>query len=106
MSNEKGLMRFSKGDIDAAVGVFFDGFSKIIIGASVLMGVLKMPSDFVFGKLVAAIGLTALIFLGWNTVLAQKTGKATDYGASGRYCCGNVFYLAFRDYDAHLYGNK
>ena len=77
MSNEKGLMRFSKGDIDAAVGVFFDGFSKIIIGASVLMGVLKMPSDFVFGKLVAAIGLTALIFLGWNTVLAQKTGKAT-----------------------------
>lgn len=77
MCDEKRIPRFLKGDIDASAGVFFDGFSKIIIGVSVLTGVLKMPPEFVFGKLVAAIGLTALIFLGWNTVLARKTGEKT-----------------------------
>lgn len=66
------------GDLDAAVGVFFDGFSKIIIGATIMMGVMKMPSEFVFGKIVAAIGLSAFVLLAWNTIMARKVGVRTD----------------------------
>ena len=33
---------FKRGDIDAVLGVFFDGFSKIIVGIGVLTGVMGM----------------------------------------------------------------
>lgn len=70
-------MIFSKGDIDAGFGVFFDGFSKIIIGTTVLINTINIPSSFVFGKIISAIGLTALIFMIWTTFFARKTGERT-----------------------------
>lgn len=66
------------GDLDAAIGVFFDGFSKIIIGATIMMGVMKMPSEFVFGRIVAAIGLSAFVLLAWNTIMARRVGIRTN----------------------------
>ena len=33
---------FRKGDLDASVGVFFDGFSKIIVFTSVLVGTFHL----------------------------------------------------------------
>lgn len=66
------------GDLDATLGVFFDGFSKIVIGASIMMGVMKMPGSFVFGKIIAAIGLAALVMLSWNTIMARWCGSKTN----------------------------
>lgn len=61
MSEEKKLNIpwFKRGDVDAVIGVFFDGFSKIIVGIGVLTGVMGMSQDIVFGKIVSAIGLSA-----------------------------------------------
>lgn len=47
MSEEKKLNIpwFKRGDVDAVIGVFFDGFSKIIVGIGVLTGVMGMSQD-------------------------------------------------------------
>ncbi|MEG2439279.1 MAG: hypothetical protein RSB26_07675 [Lachnospiraceae bacterium] len=66
---------FKKGDVDATIGVFFDGFSKIIVGVGVLTGVMGMAQEIVFGKIVSAIGLTAFLLLAFNTFYARRLGK-------------------------------
>ena len=68
---------FKKGDVDATIGVFFDGFTKIIVGVSVLTGVLGMTSEMVFGKLVSSIGLTAFLLLAFNCFYARRVGRKT-----------------------------
>ena len=59
--NEIKMPWFKRGDVDATIGVFFDGFTKIIVGVGVLTGIMKMSNEMVFGKLVSAIGLTAFL---------------------------------------------
>lgn len=66
---------FKRGDIDAILGVFFDGFSKIIVGIGVLTGVMGMSQDIVFGKIVSALGLSAFLLLGFNTFYARWLGR-------------------------------
>lgn len=63
---------FKRGDVDASIGVFFDGFSKIIVGVGILTGVMGMSQDIVFGKIVSAIGLTAFLLLAFNTFYARR----------------------------------
>lgn len=77
MSEEKKLNIpwFKRGDVDAVIGVFFDGFSKIIVGIGVLTGVMGMSQDIVFGKIVSAIGLSAFLLLAFNTFYARHLGK-------------------------------
>ena len=53
---------WGKGDIDASIGIFFDGFSKILSATGILLFVFGMPSDIVLGKIVPGIGLA--IFAG------------------------------------------
>ncbi|HHW58400.1 MAG TPA: hypothetical protein GXX15_12330 [Clostridia bacterium] len=77
MSESKKIAWFTPGDVDAALGVFFDGFSKIIIGVTVITSVMKMPPEILFGKIISATGLAVLIALIWNTYLARKTGFRT-----------------------------
>lgn len=80
--NEIKMPWFRRGDVDATIGVFFDGFTKIIVGVSVLTGILQMSNELVFGKLVSAIGLTAFLLLLFNTLYARYLGKKT--GNSGQ----------------------
>ena len=61
--NEIKMPWFKRGDVDATIGVFFDGFTKIIVGVGVLTGIMKMSNEMVFGKLVSAIGMTAFLLL-------------------------------------------
>lgn len=69
---------FKKGDVDATLGTFFDGFTKILVGVSVLSGVMGMPNDIVFGKIVSAIGLSAFLLLLFNTLYARYIGRKTN----------------------------
>ena len=48
---------WGKGDIDASLGIFFDGFSKILSATGIMMFVFGMPADIVLGKIVPGIGL-------------------------------------------------
>lgn len=68
---------FKTGDVDATIGVFFDGFTKIIVGVSVLTGVLGLSDEMVFGKLVCSIGLTAFLLLAFNSFYARRIGQRT-----------------------------
>ncbi len=70
------LLFFKPSDGDAALGVFFDGFSKIIIAASILSGMMAMPSSIVYGKIMPAVGLsTALLYL-FSCWQAHQLNKA------------------------------
>ena len=75
---------FKRGDVDAVIGVFFDGFSKIIVGIGVLTGVMGMSQDIVFGKIVSAIGLSAL-FQGKCAAGASDALGATGKGTANYF---------------------
>ena len=53
---------WGKGDIDASIGIFFDGFSKILSATGIMLFVFGMPADIVLGKIVPGVGLA--IFAG------------------------------------------
>lgn len=87
---------FKKGDVDATLGSFFDGFTKIIVGVSVLGGVMAMPNEIVFGKIVSAIGLTAFLLLLFNTMYARYIGRKTgnlDITAMPGGVSGGTFFV-------------
>lgn len=69
---------FKSGDFDAAIGVFFDGFTKILVGISVMVGVMKIPSNIVYDRIVSAIGLTVFLLLTFSTFYARYIGKKTN----------------------------
>ena len=51
---------WGKGDIDASIGIFFDGFSKILSATGIMLFVFGMPADIVLGKIVPGVGLAIL----------------------------------------------
>ena len=53
---------WGKGDLDASIGIFYDGFSKILSATGIMLLVFGMPADIVLGKIVPGIGLA--IFAG------------------------------------------
>lgn len=78
MANTKrGL--FVKSDVDAAFGVFFDGFTKVIAGVGIMIGSIGLSSEIVFGTILPGLGLGVLIlhlFTWWyGNVTAKKTNN-------------------------------
>ncbi len=63
------------GEVDAYIGVFFDGLSKVLIAVGILMGVFEFPREFVFNRILPAIALS--VFLGnfWYFLEAYKLSK-------------------------------
>ena len=41
MEKAVGIPLFKKADLDASIGVFFDGFSKVIVAIAVMAGTLE-----------------------------------------------------------------
>ncbi|NLI89300.1 MAG: uracil permease [Epulopiscium sp.] len=50
-----------KGDVDAFLGLLFDGFSKVLAGIGILMTAFQMPAEIVMNRIVPGIGV-ALLF--------------------------------------------
>lgn len=90
---------FKSGDIDATIGVFFDGFTKILVGVSILSGTMGLSNDIIFGKIVSAIGFTAFLLLAFNTFyaryLGKKTGNADITALPGGVSAGTFFVWLF-----------
>ncbi|MGI5958957.1 MAG: uracil permease [Massiliimalia sp.] len=63
---------WGKGDVDAAFGLFFDGFSKILTATGVLILVFGMPADVVIGKMVPAIGIANFLGNLWYFYEARE----------------------------------
>ena len=55
---------FKKADLDASIGVFFDGFSKVIVAIAVMAGTLGIQADTIFGTMMPGVFLTVLILNG------------------------------------------
>ena len=51
-----------KADLDAAVGVFFDGFSKVVVALSVLVGTIGLGFETVVGTMMPGL-LVSVVFL-------------------------------------------
>ncbi|MGL4534282.1 MAG: hypothetical protein ACRC0V_00520 [Fusobacteriaceae bacterium] len=70
---------WAKGDGDALVGVFADGFSKVIAATAIMSYTIKVPSEIIYKKILPSIGLTILvlnlIFTVYARYLNQKENR-------------------------------
>ncbi len=64
-----------KGDIDAALGTFFDSFGKIIIAIDILVFTFHLSRQDILSKIVAATGITVFIFSIFTFLFALHTAK-------------------------------
>ncbi len=75
---------WAKGDLTATVGVFVDGFAKVITAAATMQFTLKLPIETIYGKILPGVGITVLIlnvmFGIYSRRLNAKEGR-TDYVA-------------------------
>lgn len=90
---------FKRSDVDATIGVFFDGFTKVIAGVGILSGVIGISGKTVFGNIMPGIGLAVLlyaIYLWWEGVNLAKTTKNPDVTAiPGGLVAGRFFVWLF-----------
>lgn len=90
---------WKKGDIAASFGLFVNVLTDFLVMISLLIGVVGMPKEFVFGRIVPGFGLAVLIsgiiFAYFAYKLAKKTGR-TDVTAlpSGSSSPG-IFLIVF-----------
>ncbi len=66
---------WGRGDIDASLGVFFDGFSKILTSTGDMTLVFGMPAPVVIGKVVPGIGLAVFVGNIWYFLEARQLAK-------------------------------
>ncbi|MGL4670537.1 MAG: hypothetical protein ACRCVG_08120 [Methanobacteriaceae archaeon] len=66
---------WKKSDFDATMGVFFDGFTKIVIAVGVLLSLL--PKEIIFGKVMSGLGVSVLGLHIYYWYLGEKMKKET-----------------------------
>jgi adenine/guanine/hypoxanthine permease len=90
---------FKKADADACVGVFFDGFTKVIAGVGIMTGVLGLSGDTVFKRIMPGIGLAVLlygIYMWWEGYTLAKAQNNPDIVAlPGGLVAGRFFVWLF-----------
>lgn len=75
-NTKKGL--FVKSDVDAAFGVFFDGFTKVIAGVGIMIGAIGLSSEIVFGTILPGLGLGVLLLHLFTWWYGNYTAKKTN----------------------------
>ncbi len=63
MGNVK-IPLFKKADLDASIGVFFDGFSKVIVAIAILVGTFGLDGGTVFGTMMPGVLMTVVVLNG------------------------------------------
>lgn len=70
---------WSKGDGDALIGVFADGFSKVIAATAIMTYTIKVPGDIIYRYILPSIGITIfglnLLFTLYARHLNHKEGR-------------------------------
>ncbi|MGL4998082.1 MAG: hypothetical protein ACRC5T_03865 [Cetobacterium sp.] len=66
---------WKKSDFDATMGVFFDGFTKVVIAVGVLLSLL--PKEIIFGKIMSGLGVSVLGLHIYYWYLGEKMKKTT-----------------------------
>lgn len=90
---------FKRTDVDATIGVFFDGFTKVIAGVGILTGVIGISGGTVFGNIMPGIGLAVLlygIYLWWEgRKLARAKNDPSTVAIPGGLVAGRFFVWLF-----------
>lgn len=66
---------FKKADLDASIGVFFDGFSKVIVAIAILIGTFGLSSNVVFGTMMPGVMVSVIVLNGGLWVYYRKISK-------------------------------
>jgi AGZA family xanthine/uracil permease-like MFS transporter len=75
---------FVKGDFDGFVGLFIDNLVNLLLITGLCAGVLGMPNEIVFGKILPGTALSVLagnIFYSWQAHRLAKKERRTDVTA-------------------------
>lgn len=90
---------FKKADLDASIGVFFDGFSKVIVAVAILMSTFQLDGSLVFGTMMPGLLLSTIILNGglWLMYrhLAAKRGDANLTAIPAGMQTGRMFIWLF-----------
>lgn len=75
--NDVKIPLFKKSDLDASIGVFFDGFSKVIVAIAILIGTIGLDNKTVFGTmmpgvLIGVIVLNGGLWLYYRTIAKER----------------------------------
>ena len=98
MGNVK-IPLFKKADLDASIGVFFDGFSKVIVAIAILVGTFGLGGSTVFGTmmpgvLVSVLALNGGLWLYYRHVAKQR-GDANLTAIPAGLQAGRMFIWLF-----------
>lgn len=66
---------FKSADLDAAIGVFFDGFSKVIVAIAILIGTFGLDSSTVFGTMMPGVLIAVIVLNGGLWLYYRKLAK-------------------------------
>lgn len=69
---------FKKADLDASIGVFFDGFSKVIVAIAILIGTFGLDNSTVFGTMMPGVMISVIVLNGGLWLYYRKI--AADRG--------------------------
>ena len=100
-----GIPFFKKADLDASIGVFFDGFSKVIVAIAILAGTFGLDGGTIFGTMMPGVFLTVVILNGglwlYYRKIAAYRGPGPD-GHTGRTSGRPYVYLALQYHAARV----
>lgn len=86
---------FKKADLDASIGVFFDGFSKVIVAIAILAGTLGLSGKTIFGTMMPGVFLTVVILNGglwlYYRHIARERGDANLTAIPAGLQAGRMF---------------
>ncbi|WP_342430690.1 xanthine permease [Neobacillus sp. FSL H8-0543] len=90
---------WKKGDIAASFGLFVNVLTDFLVMISLLIGVVGMPSEFVFKRIVPGFGfavlLSGIIFAYFAYKLAKKTGRKDVTALPSGSSSPGIFLIVF-----------
>jgi len=93
------LKLFVKSDWNGFFGLFTNNLTNTLVMASLLTGVVGLPSDIVFGKILPAVGLSIFLsasYYSWMAVkLAKKEGRSDVTALPAGTSVPHMFLIVF-----------
>lgn len=96
---DKKIPLFKRADADASIGVFFDGFSKVIVAIAILIGTLGLSGKIVFGTMMPGVVVGGLLCNGglwlYYRRMAKKANNPDLTAIPGGLQSGRIFIWLF-----------
>ena len=98
MGNVK-IPLFKKADLDASIGVFFDGFSQVIVAIAILVGTFGLDGGTVFGTMMPGVLVSVIVLNGglwlYYRHIAKQRGDSNLTAIPAGLQAGRMFIWLF-----------